>query len=181
MASNQETVEFLVGEMLTIYGAKFTDAGSRQHAIDTWARQFRSALSEKTETDEEFARQVEEFENFGKVPSAERWMWWEGSGGYLVGTAGKSVAWVENSAEAMAICNAVNGSVSSATAPLKPWPEMVSAAKDAARYRWLRQNADEVFAAEAVEWQVKYGNLPAQLDDAIDAAMNATDSGSADG
>ena len=49
--------------------------------------------------------------------------------------------------------------------------------RDAARYRWLRENADEVFAGEAVEWQVKYGRLPAQLDDAIDAAIVAAESG----
>jgi primase-polymerase (primpol)-like protein len=43
--------------------------------------------------------------------------------------------------------------------------------EDAERYRWLRSNADEVYCGEPeIEWYVKDGRLPAQLDDAIDAA-----------
>jgi len=52
--------------------------------------------------------------------------------------------------------------------------ELAAMARDAARYRWLRANAHEVYAGETVEWEAKYGNLPAQLDDYLDAAKELT-------
>lgn len=45
--------------------------------------------------------------------------------------------------------------------------------QDAARYRWLRENADEVHAGEQVEWVRKYGSYSPELDAAIDSALKS--------
>lgn len=41
-----DTVRFLVHEMLSIYGIRFTDENSRNLAIESWAKQFEAARPE---------------------------------------------------------------------------------------------------------------------------------------
>lgn len=64
------TKEQIVAEMLSIYGAKFTDENSRRAAIESWSRQFAACIPSATGTnytaDHELYPQRIEFAN-GRV------------------------------------------------------------------------------------------------------------------